>query len=144
MITKKIDPKDISRKHVFGQVFVCKHCQELLAVWRIMKNRLDFLSIWNKSIKILQMIYSVKSFDTLYHAQFMGIRQRIKIQKRMISINVCIIILTFVLHTLTILDSIVLESLPSIPSWPELFCFRVVIYNRTTTMVISFSCSPHK
>ena len=57
-----------------------------------------------------------ESLDILYHAKFIGIGGRIKIQKRMISIKLYITSLTFVLHILIISDSTVLNPLPSIPS----------------------------
>ena len=57
-----------------------------------------------------------EKFGYIVSYQLYGIWRRIKIQKRMISINWCIAALTFVLFILIISDSIVLDPLPSIPT----------------------------
>lgn len=73
--------------------------------------------------------------NILYHAKFMEMWRRIKIQRKMILINLYIAALTFVIHILLILYSIVLKTLHFILSRLKVIRFRIVFCNMTTTIV---------
>ena len=73
--------------------------------------------------------------NTLYHAKFMEIWRRINIQRKMILIYLYIATLTFVIHILLTLYSIVLKNFHFILSRLKVIRFRIVFCNITTTIV---------